>query len=156
MTVLKRSLELPYHADDLFELVADVGRYPDFIRWIQSLRVIEESEASDTFTVRAEAVAGFLTFRERFTTDVTADKPSREINVSLVRGPFRRLRNRWGFEPTEDGTLINFEIDFQFRNFVLQSLAAANLEFAVGRIMDAFQDEAARRYDKASPPGLPT
>lgn len=150
MTVLRRSLELPYRANDLFELVSDVGRYPDFIRWIQSLRIIDEQEEGARTRVRAEATVGFLTFTERFTTDVAADRDDRDIEVSLVRGPFRRLKNTWSFAPTEGGTRIDFLIDFQFRNFVLQALAAANLDFAVQRIMEAFQDEAARRYTKVS------
>ncbi len=150
MTVLRRSLELPYRANDLFDLVSDVGRYPDFIRWIQSLRVIDEQEEGTRTTVRAEATVGFLTFTERFTTDVAAERDGRNIEVSLVRGPFRRLKNTWSFAPTEGGTRIDFLIDFQFRNFVLQALAAANLDFAVQRIIEAFQDEAARRYTKVS------
>lgn len=148
MTVLRRSLELPYRADDLFELVSDVARYPDFIKWIQSLRVLDELQQGAATTVRAEAVVGFLTFTERFTTDIAANAGVRTVDVSLVRGPFRRLKNRWSFHPTDSGTKIDFMIDFQFRNFVLQALAAANLDFAVQRIMDAFHDEAARRYAK--------
>ncbi len=151
MTVLKRSINLPYRADDLFELVSDVGRYPDFIKWIQSLRVIDETEEGAVFGVRAEAVVGFLTFTERFTTDVASDRATRTINVGLVRGPFRRLTNRWTFEESDDGTRIDFFIDFQFRNFVLQALAATNLEYAVSRIIDAFKDEAARRYSRVDP-----
>lgn len=148
MTVLRKSIELPYRADDLFELVSDVGRYPDFIKWMQSIRIIDEMEEGSVFSVRAEAVVGFLTFRERFTTDVTSDRSARTIQVALVRGPFRRLANHWKFEPVDTGTRIDFYIDFQFRNLVLQALAAANLDFAVNRIMDAFQDEAARRYKR--------
>lgn len=148
MTVLRRSLELPYRAEDLFDLVGDVARYPDFIKWIQSLRVIDEMEEGSVVSIRAEAVVGFLTFRERFTTDVTSDRLTRAIQVSLVRGPFRRLSNRWEFAPIDTGTRIDFYIDFKFRNVVLQTLAAANLDFAVNRIMDAFQDEAARRYPR--------
>lgn len=154
MTVLRRSLELPYRADDLFELVSDVGRYPDFIKWIETLSVLDEREEGTAFVVRAEAVVGFLTFTERFTTDVAADREARRVDVSLVRGPFRKLKNRWGFEPVDGGTRIDFYIDFQFRNFVLQALAAGNMDFAVGRIMDAFKDEAGRRYARVGEVGI--
>ena len=151
MTVLRRSVELPYRADDLFELVSDVGRYPDFIKWIQSLRIIDETDEGNVLSVRAEAAVGFLTFKERFTTDVTADRSTHTIDVRLVRGPFRKLVNRWAFSPGDGATTIDFFIDFQFRNILLQTLAAANLDFAVSRIMDAFQDEAARRYERLEP-----
>lgn len=146
MPVLKRTLELPYRAEDLIDLVSGVGRYPDFIKWIKRLRILDDEETSDRLSIRAEAEVGFLTFTERFTTDVLTDRRDRTIDVSLVRGPFKRLKNRWAFEPLEHGTRVDFFIDFQFRNIILQSLASANLDFAVERIIGAFEEEAARRY----------
>ncbi len=148
MTSLRRTVEVPYKADDMFELVSDVARYPEFIKWIQRLRVLDESAGPEdgVTKVRAEASVGFLAFTERFTTDVVARRAERLINVSLVRGPFRRLTNTWRFEPVDTGTRIEFFIDFTFKNFVLQSLAAANLDYAVGRIIESFTAEAGRRY----------
>ena len=96
---------------------------------------------------RGEASVGFKGFSERFSTDVAADPEKRTIDVSLVRGPFRRLKNRWALGKASDGTtLVDFFIDYEFRNPVLSLLARANTDLAVSKIMTAFRQEADRRY----------
>lgn len=100
---------------------------------------------------RGEADVGFKGFSERFATDVAADAETRTIDVSLARGPFKRLRNQWKMRADGAGaTLIDFYIDYEFRNPVLALLARANTELAVNKIMRAFKDEADRRYGDAS------
>jgi coenzyme Q-binding protein COQ10 len=146
VTLLRRSIDLPYRPEELFDLVSDVARYPDFIKWIRSLRLIDESEQGDIWKGRAEASVGFLSFSESFVTDVTANRRTYAIDVTLVRGPFRRLKNAWRFTPIAMGAKVDFEIDFVFRNLVLQTLAEANRDHAAKRIIDAFTDEAGRRY----------
>ncbi len=148
MSALRRSLDLPYRPADLFELASDVGRYPDFIKWIRRLQILSEETHEDVWRGRAEATVGFLAFTETFVTDIMADRSKQSIDVTLVRGPFRRLRNAWRFAPTTDGTRVEFSIDFAFRNLVLQAVADANRDAAVSRIMSAFIEEAGRRYQK--------
>jgi coenzyme Q-binding protein COQ10 len=148
VTTHRLQLDLPYRAEDLFDLVSDVARYPDFISWIQSLRLLSEQEEPGRVRCRAEATVGFKGFRESFITDVDARRSEFAIDVSLVRGPFRKLSNAWRFEPIEAGTRVDFFIAFEFRNFVLQALADANKAYAVRRVIDAFIDEAAQRYRK--------
>lgn len=139
---------MPYRPEDLFDLVADVARYPDFIKWIRSLRLLDESDDHGVWKGRAEATVGFLTFHESFVTDIAADRSQAAIDVTLVRGPFRRLKNTWRFERTEQGARIDFTIDFVFRNLVLQTLAESNRDFAIRRIIEAFSEEAERRYSR--------
>lgn len=152
MTSLRRTLDLPYRPEDLFDLASDVGRYPDFIKWIRRLRLLSEETVGDTWKGRAEATVGFLAFTETFVTDVTAKRDALSIDVALVRGPFRRLRNTWRFAPAAFGTKLDFTIDFEFRNFVLQAVAEANRDLAVSSIIDAFTAEAAQRYKKVVTP----
>ncbi len=128
------------------ELVADIRSYPDFIKWIRFLRVETESADGDVWTGRALAGVGFKGFSERFTTDVTVDKATNDIDVTLVRGPFRKLKNDWRFHPMAEGCRIEFDIDFEFSNFILNKLLEANFELAVKRLMTAFLDEANRRF----------
>jgi len=144
----RETLDLPYRPEDLFDLAADVGRYPEFISWIQSLKLLGEEGAPDARRCRAEVTVGFKGFRETFVTDVNANRKDLAINVSLVRGPFRKLSNTWRFAPSPTGARVEFAIAFEFRNFVLQALADANKAFAVRRVIDAFVAEAARRYPK--------
>jgi coenzyme Q-binding protein COQ10 len=146
----RETLELPYRPEDLFDLAADVGRYPEFIGWIQSLKLVDQDETPDTLQCRAEVTVGFKGFRETFVTDVDARRKDMSIDVSLVRGPFRKLSNTWRFAPSPKGSSVSFVIQFEFRNFVLQTLADANKAFAVKRVIDAFVSEAARRYPRVS------
>ena len=152
MTTHRQTLDLPYRPEDLFDLASDVGRYPDFIHWIQSLKLLSEQEDQDRMRCRAEVTVGFKGFHETFITDVDARRNEYAIDVSLVRGPFRKLSNQWRFEAIPTGTRVDFRITFEFRNFVLQALADANKSFAINRVIDAFASEAARRYAKVETP----
>jgi coenzyme Q-binding protein COQ10 len=145
----RETLELPYRPEDLFDLAADVGRYPEFITWIQSLKLISEEETPEREQCRAEVSVGFKGFRETFVTDVDARRNEMAIDVSLVRGPFKKLSNTWRFRPGPKGARVEFTIVFEFRNFVLQALADANKAYAVKRVIDAFVAEAGRRYPRA-------
>jgi coenzyme Q-binding protein COQ10 len=151
LTSHRETLELPYRPEDLFDLAADVGRYPEFITWIQSLKLVSEQEEPARMRCRAEVTVGFKGFRETFVTDVDARKSEMAIDVSLVRGPFRKLSNTWRFQPGPKGSRVEFAIQFEFRNFVLQALADANKTYAVKRVIDAFVAEASRRYLKTTP-----
>ena len=151
MTTHRETLELPYRPEDLFDLAADVGRYPDFITWIQSLKLISEDEDAAGMRCRAEVAVGFKGFRETFVTDVDARKAELAIDVKLVRGRFRKLSHAWRFQPGPAGARVEFSIQFEFRNFVLQALADANKSYAVKRVIDAFVSEAARRYPRVAP-----
>ena len=99
---------------------------------------------------RAEVRVGFRGFTETFITDVDARRPELAIDVSLVRGPFRKLSNTWRFAPMSTGSRVDFSIAFEFRNFVLQALADANKTYAVKRVIDAFVAEAGRRFRKSA------
>lgn len=140
---------LPYSPDQLFRLVGDVARYPDFVPWITSMRTWNPTARS----VDAEAGVGFAFLRERFATRVTRDAERRQIDVSLLSGPFRRLENRWRFVAEGEGTRVLFDIDFQFRSRLLDALLAANFSHAVERLMGCFEAEARRLYGAGAPRG---
>ncbi|MDZ4760561.1 MAG: type II toxin-antitoxin system RatA family toxin [Alphaproteobacteria bacterium] len=152
MTSYRRSLDLPYRPEDLFDLVVDVRRYPEFVTWVRELSVLREEKTEDRWRGAAKAVIGFGGFSETFTTDIDARADDRAIDVNLVRGPFRKLRNTWRFTSTATGTRIDVLIEFEFRNFLLQALADANRDFAVNRLIHSFVSEAARRYGKVPAP----
>jgi coenzyme Q-binding protein COQ10 len=150
VTTHQETLDLPYRPEDLFELAAEVERYPDFLKWIRSLTLLSEQEEESRMRCRAQVTVSFMGFTETFITDVDARKPEMAIDVSLVRGPFRKLSNTWRFSPIATGTRVVFSIQFEFRNFVLQALADGNKAYAVKRVIDSFVEEAARRYQKVS------
>lgn len=134
---------LPYTPGQLFDLVADVERYPDFVRWVTALHAGSRRELADGVSVLdAEARVKFSIIRERFSTRVRLDRPGLAIDVDLISGPFRRLQNRWRFKPHGEGAQLDFEIDFEFGSRLLQALLAANFERAAGRLMGCFEQRA--------------
>lgn len=140
---------LPYTPDQLFQLVGDVTRYPEFVPWIVSLTAsAPRIEAEGVDRLDAEARVGFSFLKERFATSVRRDSHARRIEVALLRGPFRRLSNRWTFLPHAAGTQIEFEIDFEFKSRLLDAMLVANFDRAVNRLIACFEDRARALYGK--------
>ncbi|MBI1198201.1 MAG: type II toxin-antitoxin system RatA family toxin [Phenylobacterium sp.] len=139
---------LPYAPDQLFTLVGDVARYPEFVPWITAMRTWNARDhGGGVDTLDAEAGVGFSFLRERFATRVRRDAGERQIDVSLLSGPFRKLVNQWRFLPEGEGdTRIEFDIDFQFKSRLLDGLLAANFHHAVERLMGCFEDRAKALY----------
>jgi coenzyme Q-binding protein COQ10 len=138
---------VPHAPEDVFALVADVRDYPTFIGWIRAMRVQDERVVDGVGELTAEAVVGYAVLRERFTTQVTLDKPGLAIDVAFVAGPFDALENRWRFHPLPDGsTEVEFYIRFELANPLLRAILAANFDRATGKIMDAFMARARERF----------
>ena len=139
---------LPYAPDQLFQLVGDVNSYPEFVPWITSMRTWNARDlGAGLGSLDAEAGVGFSFLKERFSTRVHRDAANRQIDVNLLSGPFRKLVNRWRFSPDADGaTRIEFEIDFEFKSRLLDSLLAANFHRAVDRLMVCFESRAEALY----------
>ncbi len=125
----------------MFDLVADVGRYPEFLPWCAGARVRSRTETE----VIADLTIGFGPFRESFTSRVALDRP-REIRVRYERGPFRYLNNNWRFGPDARGTRVEFFVDFEFRSRLLQSASGGVFTEAVRRLVNAFLKRARDVY----------
>ena len=150
MAVHRVTKLLPYAPDQLAALVADVGAYPDFVPWVTSMRVWNPRADADGVTLLdAEASVGFSFLTERFSTWVRHDRNAPKVEVGLIRGPFRHLKNRWEFFPDPAGTRVEFMIDFAFKTRLLDVMLQANFERAVAKLMGCFEAEAARRYGRA-------
>lgn len=143
---------LPYRADQLFDLVADVERYPEFLPWCTGARIRERKDN----VIVADLLIGFRMVRERFTSRVTLSRPGR-IDVAYSEGPFRYLENHWKFEPQSDGScVIDFYVDFEFRSRMLQALIGALFGEAVRRMVGAFEGRAKQLYGGRHPDGAAT
>lgn len=132
---------LPYTASQLFDMVADVGSYPQFIPWCQGARVQETKPK----LIVADLQIGFGPFQESFTSHVELDRP-REVIVRSVSGPLEHLSNRWTFASIPDATRIDFAVDFQFKSHLLDHVAGAMFHEASVRMMDAFETRAHALY----------
>lgn len=147
MAVHRLTRILPYAPDQLATLVADIESYPQFVPWITSMRVWNAREEAAGVTVRdAEAGVGFSFLTEKFATWVRHDTHAPKVEVGLLRGPFKHLKNRWEFFPDEGGTRLEFMIDFAFRSRMLDMMLHANFDLAVRKLIECFESEAARRY----------
>ena len=141
--------KLPYTAEQLFDLVADVERYPEFLPWCLGARVRERRDN----VITADLLIGFRMVRERFTSRVVLGRPGR-IDVSYAEGPFRYLNNHWQFIPQEDGgCLIDFYVDFEFRSRLLQKIIEVLFHEAVKRMVGAFEGRAQKLYGTPGPAG---
>ena len=141
---------LPYTQQQLFDLVADIERYPEFLPWCLGARIRERRQD----VIVADLLIGFRMVRERFTSKVTLRRPNR-IDVAYSEGPFRYLDNHWIFEPTGEGACrIDFFVDFEFRSRVLQKLIGVLFNEAVRRMVAAFEGRARQLYGQksATPP----
>jgi coenzyme Q-binding protein COQ10 len=138
---------LPYTPDELFEMVGDVRRYPDFVPWINAMRVSNERADGEGVTLLdAEAAVGFSFLRERFATRVRRDRTARRIDVQLLSGPFRKLRGVWNFRPHPTGTELEFDIEFEFKSRLLDRMLAVNLDPAVAQLISCFEGRARALY----------
>ena len=123
----------------MFDLVADVERYPEFLPWCAALRVLERDAADGKETLTADMIVAYKVFRERFRSRVAFDRAAGMIDVEYIDGPFRSLQNHWRFSDlSEGGSVVDFEIVFEFRNFLLQATAQGVFEKVFSRMSAAF------------------
>ena len=133
---------LPYTQEQLFDLVADVGSYDEFLPWVVAVRIRSSSE---TETV-ADLIVGFSAFKERFTSKVVKHRPDR-ICVDYIEGPLKYLHNEWTFERASDGgTDVGFSVDFAFKSRLFETLAGSMFDRALRRMTNAFEQRAAALY----------
>jgi len=133
---------MPYTPEQLFDLVAGVDKYPEFLPWCLASRITKRE--GDVFY--ADLIIGYKMVREKFGSRVTALR-SDHIHVEYLSGPMKHLSNHWRFLPQEDGTcIIDFYVDFEFKNPVLQKLIAVFFEEAVKRMVGAFEARARALY----------
>lgn len=135
--------ELPYSPRQLFDLVADVEKYPEFLPWCIGARIRRRRGE----VIIADLVIGFKMIRERFTSQVTLDAENMHIHVTYLDGPFKYLNNHWVFIPHEHSCVIDFYIDFEFRTRFLQRMMEPLFNEAVKRMVRAFEHRAHDLYD---------
>ena len=136
---------LPYTPEQLFDLVADVGHYQDFLPWVAATRIREDS---DTEMV-ADLIVGFKALKETFTSRVKKERP-REIGIDYVDGPLKHLHNHWKFRAVPGGTEVDFCVDFAFRNRIFEALAGQMFDRALRKMTGAFETRAAELYGSSS------
>ncbi|MDP2697812.1 type II toxin-antitoxin system RatA family toxin [Thalassospira sp.] len=134
--------KLPYTPEQLFDLVADIDSYSEFLPWCAASRVRKR----EGDVLHADLVIGFKMFREKYTSKVTLQHPNR-VDVEYLQGPFKYLNNHWVFEPAEDGgTWLDFYVDFEFKSSILQKMIGMVFNEAVKLMVGAFETRAHQVY----------
>jgi coenzyme Q-binding protein COQ10 len=137
---------LPYSPEQMFDLVADVGRYAEFLPWVAAVRVRSNSSTE----MVADLIVGFKALRERFTSRVHKVRPD-HIRVDYLEGPLKHLSNDWKFRPDgEGGSLVDFCVDFTFRNRVFEAIAGQMFDTALRKMINAFEARAAQLYGQGA------
>ena len=130
---------VPYPADLMYSIVADVEQYPKFLPWVVALRVLSRRERGLT----AEMAVGYGALRERYTSEVTLDPAARTVDVVEIKGPFKCLENHWRFTPKDEGCEVDFAILFEFKSRLLHGVAGHAFEKVLLKMTDAFEARAA-------------
>ena len=138
---------MPYSAQQMYGLVADVAQYPKFLPWCAAARIRSRSPQGAAEVMEADLVISFKVFRERFGSRVTLYADEMKIDTEYLDGPFRHMKSNWSFAPREDGTCdVKFHVDFEFKNAVLQGIVGVVFNEAMQRIVKAFERRAAELY----------
>lgn len=135
---------LRYTPEQMFAMVADVRRYPEFLPWCVGARVLSR----DPTELVADLTIGFRMFRETFRSRVTLEHPS-HVHVRYETGPFRYLNNHWRFAPVPQGTEVDFFVDFEFRSAILQAVIGVVFNEAVRLMVRSFERRARVLYGRA-------
>lgn len=137
---------LPYTAQQMYDLVADVPRYPEFLPWTAAARVRSTTVEGTSTVMNADLVISFKVFREKFCSRVVLWPNEMKIDTRYLDGPFKYMHSQWAFRDVESGCELDFAVDFEFRNAILQKVIGVVFDQAMHRIVRAFEDRAAALY----------
>ena len=146
MTSHSETKTLPYTADQMYNLVADVASYPQFLPWTAAARVRNRTDKGDYVEMLADLVISFKVFRETFGSRVRLWPALKKIETSYLDGPFKHLESTWLFKDLEDGCEVSFEVDFEFKNRLLQGAAGMFFNEAMLRVVRSFEARARELY----------
>ena len=135
-TTHSETRSVPYSADLMYRVVADIEQYPKFLPWVVALRVLSRAREAERDVLLAEMAVGYGALREKYTSRVVLDPVARAIDVAQTTGPFRQLENHWRFAPEGTGCRVDFSIVYEFKNRLLSVVAGA----AFGRVYVAMAD----------------
>ena len=137
---------LPYSAGQMYALVADVERYSEFLPWCSAARIRQRVQQGESEILDADLVISFKVFREKFGSRVTLWENMHKIDTEYLDGPFKYMQSNWSFSDTDEGCDVEFFVDFEFKNAILQRIIGVVFNEAMQRIVRAFETRAAELY----------
>lgn len=149
MPVHSETRKLPYSADQMYDLVADIAAYPQFLPWCSAARIRSRTTQGECETVEADLVISFKVFRESFASRVELWNMAKKIDTQYLEGPFKHMKSSWEFVDTLSGCDVRFFVDFEFKNAILRSIIGVVFNEAMQRIVRAFESRAEMLYGKS-------
>ena len=146
MPVHHETRVLPHSADQMYALVADVARYPEFLPWTSAARIRSTTDEGDHSVMLADLVISFKVFREKFGSKVVLWPDQKRIDTAYLDGPFKHMESQWQFRDVPGGCEVAFHVDFEFRNRLLQGAAGLFFNEAMHRVVRSFETRAAELY----------
>jgi len=138
---------LPFSASEMFAVVADIEKYPEFVPGCVALRILERQSTGHVETIIAEMIVSFGALREKYTSKVTLNRKKNVVEACHIDGPFDHLDTRWRFLPRDSGSEVYFSIDFAFRNRLLAAASSIVFDQMVRKTTGAFVARAAQLHD---------
>ena len=148
MPIHSETRKLPYSARQMFALVADIEKYSEFLPWCAAARIRKRVPKVQYEILEADLVISFKVFREKFGSRVVLWGDTLKIETEYLDGPFKYMKSNWAFSDTDDGCRVEFFVDFEFKNVILQRIIGVVFNEAMLRIVRAFEDRATALYDK--------
>ena len=139
---------LPYTAQQMYDLVSDVANYPKFLPWTAAARIRSTSDQGDHLEMLADLVISFKVFRETFGSRVLLWPEIKKIDTAYLDGPFKYMESQWQFTEADNGCNVSFEVDFQFKNKLLQGAAGLFFQEAMHQVVRSFEGRANVLYDR--------
>ena len=137
---------MPYTAQQMYDLVGDVAQYPQFLPWTAAARIKSVTDKGDHSVMDADLVISFKVFRERFTSRVVLWPEALKIDTEYLDGPFKYMKSNWAFRDVDGGCEVDFFVDFEFRNAILQKIIGVVFNEAMQRVVKAFEKRAEALY----------
>jgi len=132
-----------HSAEKMFNIVADVERYPEFLPLCEGLTVIDRFEKEDCLVLHADMSVGYMRFQETFRSQVTLDRPNHTISTTSIKGPFKHLENNWYFKAIDDHSCdVHFTIDYAFNSWPMEKLMGSMFEQAFKKYAESFEARA--------------
>ena len=139
---------LPYTAQQMYDLVSDVANYPKFLPWTAAARIRSTSDQGDHLEMLADLVISFKVFRETFGSRVLLWPEIKKIDTAYLDGPFKYMESKWQFTEADNGCNVSFEVDFQFKNKLLQGASGLFFQEAMHQVVRSFEGRANVLYDR--------
>ena len=138
--------KLPYTAKQMYSLVADVEKYPEFLPWCSATRIRSRVSENECEVLEVDLVISFKVFREKFGSRVSLHRTLKKIETVYIDGPFRHLRSEWSFKDETEGCSVNFYVDFELKNAILRKVIGVVFNDAMQRVVSSFERRAEYLY----------